>query len=146
VERVNPDTPPNSLAAGVGGRTNFRVQALAAVSSDLEVSQDEMRPFLRDYCQIIIAGCRKMDRTCLNIYAQAMKLIGAQVELTVNLWGKLGVSGEGHARELIAQALDAQNMDRETAWRISEQFVQEYRRENGLPELVEARPNAADTV
>ena len=135
------DIPP-AILGGHGGlpltRGVARDMANAMISSDLEESQRYLRPFLPEYCEKVIEGCRKLDRTCMTIYAQAMKLIGAQVSLTVNLWQRLGAQDEGHAQRLIQTALDAEGMDVESAWRLSEQFVQQYRREHGLPELVEA--------
>ena len=68
------------------------------------------------------------------------------MSLTVNMWANMGAQDEGHAQRLISTALDAEGMDIDAAWRMSEQFVQQYRREHGLPELVEAQVANAEIV
>ncbi len=112
---------------------------MTAALNDPEAARQNWRPFLPDFCEIVMEGCRQHDRTCLNIYAQAMKLVGAQVELAVNIWAQFGVTDASQAKAMIESAMRARDLDPETAWRLSEQFVQEYRREHGLPELVEAK-------
>jgi hypothetical protein len=117
------------------------------VKDDPVAARDLLRPFLPEYCQLMIAGVRRGERHWANLYAQTMKLVGAQVALTVNLWQQLGANDEGHAKALIDRALEAEQMDEDTAFRVSEAFVKDYRRRHGLPELVEAQGGAhADAV
>lgn len=122
-----------------------------------QAMREYLAPYVPEYCESLLEAMRtphfttaKGDvvsnpahRTALGLIAQILKAIGAQVELTINLWQRLGVSDEMHARSMIDSALRASELDHETAWRLSEQFVQDYRRQHGLPELVEARSVAA---
>lgn len=79
-------------------------------------------------------------RTAMRLYAEIMQAVGGQVNIAVNIWQQLGISDATQGKAMMDAAIRASDLDQETAWRISEQFVQDYRRENGLPELIEARP------
>lgn len=122
-----------------GQRAGLTRAVFESVVNDPESARTHWRPFLADFCEIVMDGCRKRDRTCLNIFAQGMKLVGAQIEMTVNFWQQIGIQDPAQGKALVERALKAQDLDPETAWRLSEQFVQDYRREHGLPELVEAK-------
>ena len=135
----DPDLPPSSEAWGYReptGKTVMR-QNVALVKSAPEEAGEYLRPALAEYCEKIIEGCRRMDRTCLNIYAQAMKLIGAQTELTFNFWQRIGAKDEGHGRALMGAALDVEVMDDAATYRECLRYVSEYRRERGLLPLLE---------
>jgi hypothetical protein len=109
------------------------------VASDTERAQQLLRPGLETFCAKILEGVEQRDRTCMRLYAEAMKIVGAQVLMAVNIWQQYGIADEAAGKRMIESAMQAHDLDPETAWRLSEQFVQEYRREHGLPELVEAK-------
>ena len=110
--------------------------ALAVMGSDVEAAQAVLRPAIPEYCEIVLRGCRQMDRTCLNIYAQAMKLIGAQTELTINLWQRMGARDAAHGTRLVNAGLDAEVMDDEATYHECLRFVSSYRLERGLAPLL----------
>jgi hypothetical protein len=83
-------------------------------------------------------GVRLRDPRCLVLYADARKLIGRSVSLTVNAWASLGLSGETEARGLIDAQLRAQGMSDHDAYAIALEYVREYRREHGMSPLVGA--------
>lgn len=102
--------------------------------------QELLEPGIPKFCERVLQGVDRGDRTCMRLYAEATKIVGAQVTVAVNLWQQIGINDPDFGRKMIDSAMRANDLDPETAWRLSEQFVQDYRREHGLPELVEARP------
>lgn len=130
-------TPTPALPYGTRARASSAV--VAAAKSSPESVSEILAPHDRLWCEKIVEGVRLGDRTALRLFAEARKIVGAQVNLAINVWQQMGVSSEDEGRRMIESAMRANDLDPETAWRLSEQFVQEYRREHGLPELVEAK-------
>ena len=82
----------------------------------------------------------------MDLIPKILRAVGAETMLVVNLWQRLGAQDEQHAERLIGRALEAEGVDDETAWRISESYAQDYRRRHGLPELVEAKDAHTSTA
>jgi hypothetical protein len=133
--------------SGEGKRGIMRKTAAELASNAPNEMREHLAPYVGEFCEALMRDLRDPEsvahRTALGLYAQILGAVGGAMSLTVNLWQRFGAQDEGHAARLIGTALDAEGMDLDAAWRLSEQFVQDYRRQHGMPELVEASAPAS---
>lgn len=105
---------------------------------------------VNEYCDILLDDMRDRDcnshRTAMRLIPEILKAVGSQNVLVLNLWQKIGASDEHQARRFVEMGLQAEGMDPETKWRMMETACAQYRREHGLPELVERGGSDAQVV
>lgn len=120
-----------------------RAERESLVAGAPDRMRELLAPHVDRYCERLIGDMDDPEssghRAAMRLIPEILRAVGGQVMLTVNLWQRFGASDESHAQRLIASALEAENVDEDSAWRLSEQFAADYRRRHGLPELVEAR-------
>lgn len=129
------------------GRLEKRSQAADLVATAPQAMREHLAPFVGEFCEQLLADMRDPNRTAhrtaMTLIPQILRAVGAETQLVINLWQRLGARDEGHVQQLVATALEAETVDDEGAWRLSEQYAADYRRRHGLPELVEATSAAS---
>ena len=53
--------------------------------SDRDAAKEILRPGLERWCRNVLEGLEKGNRTSMHLFAKAMDLVGADVELNINL-------------------------------------------------------------
>ena len=143
---------------GTNNRAAVRALAEELVARAPQEIRERLQPHIGTFCDKIVWGMENPTlpspvgngivnnpghRTAMDLYARIMGAVAPDT-LIVNLWQRIGVQDEATARRLIDRALESEGMDEETAFRMSECYVQDYRRRHGLPELVESSRIAQD--
>ena len=113
VMRANGVLP--SAIAGAGGRTGLSAMTRGvALAFGEEVREELAKPAYRD---LFFAGMRtglaECDRTCMRLYAEAHRLVGQQVNLSVLILNELGAPAS-EAKSAVMAVQDASRMDDRT--------------------------------
>ena len=115
--------------------------ALAAFAGEpVEYVRDRFKPHLDTYIAAIVNGVSERDRTCLHLFAKAMKLAGEETNVAVMLLTRHGLESENQLERMLSRAREAEGVDEAQLWRLAEAFAMDYRRRKGLPLLIEGRP------
>jgi hypothetical protein len=124
-----------------GVRKQVADDALAAFAGEpVEYVRDRFKPHLDTYIAAIVNGVSESDRTCLHLFAKAMKLAGEETNVAVMLLTRHGLESEGQLERMLSRAREAEGVDEAQLWRLAEAFAMDYRRRKGLPLLIEGRP------
>jgi len=91
---------PDGPMIGTGRRNQMRQMAYdLAIHAKEYLLEKWATPERMDvFTDVVWAGAKERDRTCLNIVANAYKLMGKETMFVVALWERLGVSGEGEVK------------------------------------------------
>lgn len=123
-----------------GARKQVADQALAAFAGEpLEYVREQFKPHLPTYINAIVNGVAERDRTCLHLFAKAMKLAGEETNVAVMLLTRHGLESENQLERMLSRAREAEGVDEAQLWRLAESFAMDYRRRHKLPLLVEGR-------
>lgn len=142
---------------GTDNRAAVRAMASELVARAPQEIRERLQPHIATFCDQLVWGMENATlpgpnggivnnpghRTAMDLYARIMGAVAPDT-LIVNLWQRIGVDDEETARRLIERARETEGMDEETAFRLSESYVQDYRRRHGMPELIEAPRIAQD--
>lgn len=115
---------------------------LDAMSRDGDVAE-QIRAYLAPhhvlFCDRVLSGLKRGDRTALNLYPRLVRAIGADSDLTAVLIAQLGVQSLDAARRIMDLAREANATDSEALYERSMRYVVEYRRRHGMPPMIEGR-------
>lgn len=116
--------------AGVGGRGELASRLHAMPSERLQGMIDD--PEMQDrFIAALRYGIDRNDRTCMNLYAQAAKLVGQQLSLSVQIVNAIGAPAE-RARASV-QAFDrVEAMPADVKARKMAAWLENYCRERGF--------------
>ena len=126
------DVPPN------GGTQGLTLKPLAnAALTDQETAQGHLRPALKAWCEQVVAGVHKGERTAMNLYAKAMKIAGAEFELTINV----AVEREfgmtlNDLRQRLTMVESVEDIDETQAITAMELHLREFYRKKGMAVLI----------
>lgn len=76
---------------GARGLMAQATKGLAALAPDLIRERLCEPEFIEHFLASLEAGVRQCDRTCMRLYAEALKLVGQQVDLSVMIVNQIGV-------------------------------------------------------
>ena len=128
-------------------RGGFRATIMAAAATHPEAMRRELAPHIPAYCEMLVADLKDREctahRTALIAFPQIMGAIGGKDDLVTALLLALGVKSQDEMQKLVGMSQQAMTADDETTWRNAEAFAQQYRREHGLPPLIEAGASVA---
>jgi len=96
-----------------------------------------LEPHLAEVMDVLIAGAKRGKRTALNGLIRLATASNASEDVLRALAIAIGAQSVQHMRQAAVAGLDAENVDEATLWAQAEQHAQEYRREHGLPPLIE---------
>ncbi len=114
-------------------------EVMTAYAADApEVVKRELSPFLPDVLRELARRAVKGSRFHTRLFFELLKLVGAQAQVTINLWQQLGAKDEGHAKRLMDTALEAEGMDELSALALSESWARSVRERHGMPALIES--------
>lgn len=77
---------------GARGLMATATKGLAALAPDLIRERLCEPEFTEHFLASLEAGVRQCDRTCMRLYAEALKLVGQQINLAVAITAEIGVS------------------------------------------------------
>lgn len=123
-----------------GARKEVAERTIAALAGEpVEYVREQLRPHLPMFVNAIVTGVAERDRTCLNLFAKAMRIAGEETNVAVMLLTRHGLESENQLERVLRTAREAEGVDEAQLWRLAEAFAQDYRRRRGLPLLVEGR-------
>lgn len=101
-------------------------------TSDHEAVKAALRPVLGVWCEHVVEGVRRNERNANNLFARAMGIAGAQVEVNLHMLAtrELGMSID-EARRKISMVASVEGIDEVGAISIMEQHVREFYRSRG---------------
>jgi hypothetical protein len=129
---------PGSEASLAGVRGAVTAVAKEHAGAYPEQMREYMAPKLKAFCDMIADEALSGDRTAKIIFAKTMGDIGAKDALVQALVAAVGARSVDHLKSAASVAIDAEEVDEEAAVAEALEMVQQYRRERGLPELIEA--------
>jgi hypothetical protein len=128
-------------ARGKSELTGMRDVVTKTAKEHAKAAPEEMRAILSDHvrpvCELVAREAARGDRTALRIFFEVMGAIGAKGDMIQALVVAVGAQSPEHLKSAASIALDAEQVDDETAYVQALDFVTQYRRQNGLPALVE---------
>jgi hypothetical protein len=116
-------------------KAQARIQA--AKGAGPEQMRDHFAPGMAKFCKDELERAENGDRTARNIIARAMGGANGDDFLKA-LVAAVGARSVDHLKSAASVAIDAEEVDEEAAVAEALEMVQQYRRERGLPELIEA--------
>ena len=123
-----------------GARKEVADRTIAALAGEpVEYVREQLRPHLPTFVSAIVSGVAERDRTCLNLFAKAMKIAGEETNVAVMLLTRHGLESENQLERMLSRAREAEGVDEAQLWRLAESFAMDYRRRHKLPLLVEGR-------
>lgn len=105
-----------------------------------------LAPHLTLWVEQTVVGLRLRDRTAMRVFPEIMGALGAKSDLIKALVISVGANSPEHLKSAASSALDAEQIDEPTAYAQALDFVRQYRREHGLPALVEVPVEEAGEV
>ena len=135
------------VAGDLGGvRGAFRTTGQSHAKDYPEQMREHLAPHVKAYCDMLAQGALKGDRTCVRIFSDLMGDLGSKGDLIRALVISVGAASPEHLKAAASSALDAEAIDEPTAYAQALDFVHQYRREHGLPALVEVPVEDAGEV
>lgn len=99
----------------MGGRKDFVARARQMVEVAKATVQQEMASpeSVRDLCETINFGASKsiMDRTCIRLKAEILKLVGEERTLVVEFIHSMGAKSEDELRRMVETVKSAEGVD-----------------------------------
>lgn len=92
--------------------------------SDQEAVQQHLRPAIKIWCDKVVQGVKVGERTAMNLYARAMKIAGAEVEINTLVLQAVGADPV-LARSLVEQGKLIAEMPEEERVRAAEEYLRE---------------------
>lgn len=129
---------PNGYAHAFQATAN----AIAAQPDASEAVKAKLAPHLDLFCEVLISGVRRRDRTAMNLFPRLLGLVGATQDMAAALLAQLGVQSLEAAKRTLDMARDASAVDDRTLYEKALAHVMEYRRRNGMPPLIEGESRA----
>lgn len=143
---LNGDVPRGGK--GARGLMAIATKGLASVAPDLLRERLCEPEFVEKFLASLEAGVGSCDRTCMRLYAEAVKLVGSQVELSVQIVNQIGAQ-PGEARGYVERGRDAETLaadEHALAARLAG-WLADYASRNGTSvEAVFARLSSAEVV
>jgi len=128
----------------VGMRGQFTATGKAHAKDHSEAMRAYLEPHIQKYCDMLLRGVDKGDRTAMRAFPEIMGVLGAKNDLVQALVVAVGAQSPEHLKSAASAALDAETVDEETAYAQALDFVQDYRRRMGLSPLVEVDERAGE--
>lgn len=119
--------------------------AIAAQPDASEAVKAKLAPHLDLFCDVLITGVRRRDRTAMNLFPRLLGLVGATQDMAAALLAQLGVQSLDVAKRTLDMARDASAVDERTLYDKALAHVVEYRKRNGMAPLIEG-PHRAEVV
>jgi len=117
--------------AGLGSA--LRATGLTHSSDEPEAMKSALKPHIKAYCDMLARNALQGDRTCVRLFAEIVGAVGSKADLVQALVLQVGAQSPEHLTRAASVALDAESVDEETAYAEALRFVNQYRREHGLP-------------